>query len=60
MCLELKKTIMRLVNSPEWEYHKELVQLLEQRSQLDNEIAKLISNENLVKSSAPLQQLAHH
>ena len=60
MRLELKETIMRMVNSPEWEYHKELMQLLEQRSQLDNEIAKLISKENPVKSSIQFPELAPH
>ena len=49
MDLSLKKQIMKLVNSPEWEYNQALIILIETRMKLDAAISSLI----LLESQTP-------
>lgn len=48
MHLNLKKEIMALANSPEWQHNQTLVGLLETRANLDEAIAHLIKIETSI------------
>lgn len=57
---EVKTKILILVNSPELDLHKKLMELLEQASKNKAEILALVSNESIIKSSVILPALAHY